>query len=90
MNNLLPLSRMGNCAIAILHPQTFDETARAIEALKAGKIILLNFADLASDQAQRFLDFAAGSTCALSGHHHAVGRGVFLFAPPTVEITTKV
>lgn len=90
MDNLIPLTGMGNCAIAILHPQTFDETARAVEALKKGKIILLNLADLATDQAQRYLDFAAGSTCALSGHHHAIGSGVFLFAPPTVEITTKV
>jgi cell division inhibitor SepF len=90
MNNLLPLPGMGNCAIAILRPQTFDETARAVEALKTGTIILLNLADLASDKAQRFLDFAAGSTCALSGHHQVIGRGIFLFAPPTVEVTTKV
>ncbi len=90
MKNLLPLPGMANNAIAILRPQTFDETARAVEALKAGTIILLNLADLASDKAQRFLDFAAGSACAISGHHQAIGRDVFLFAPPTVEIMTKV
>jgi cell division inhibitor SepF len=90
MKNILPLPGMAHCAIAILHPKTFDETARAVEALKAGTIILLNLADLASDKAQRFLDFAAGSACAISAHHQAIGRDVFLFAPPTTEIMTKV
>ncbi len=90
MTNLLPLPGMSNYTIAVLNPQTFDETAQAIDALKAGTVILLNFADLGSEAAQRFADFASGSTCAISGHQKQLGNFIYLFTPPTVDIVTQL
>lgn len=90
MDQLLPLPGISNYTIAVLSPQTFEETALAVEALKAGTVILLNLADIAAEQAQRFSDFAAGSTCAISGHQHVISHNIFLFTPPTVQITSDI
>ena len=90
MENLLSLPGISNYTIAVLNPQSFDETEQAVEALKAGTVILLNLADLGAEQAQRFVDFAAGSTCAIAGHQAAIGNRVFLFTPPTVDIITEL
>lgn len=90
MTNLLPLPGISHYTIAVLTPQTFDETAEAVEALKAGTVILLNFASLGAEIAQRFADFAAGSTCAISGHQKQLGNQIYLFTPPTVDIVTQL
>jgi cell division inhibitor SepF len=90
MTNLLPLPGISKYTIAVLNPQTFDETAQAVDALKAGTVILLNFANLGAETAQRLADFAAGSTCAISGHQKQLGNNIYLFTPPTVEIITQL
>jgi cell division inhibitor SepF len=90
MDKLLPLPGISSYTIAVLQPQSISETEQAIEALKAGTVILLNVAGLGAEQAQRFVDFAAGSTCAIAGHQAAIGNRVFLFTPPTVEIITEL
>lgn len=90
MTNLLPLPGISNYTIAVLKPQTFDETAEAVDALRAGTVILLNFANLGAETAQRLADFAAGSTCAISGHQKQIANDIYLFAPPTVDIVTQL
>jgi len=90
MTKLLPLPGMSNYTIAVLTPQTFDETAEAIDALEAGTVILLNFDSLETELAQRFADFASGSTCAISGHQQQLGHQLYLFTPPTVDIITQL
>jgi len=90
MTNLLPLPGISNYTIAVLAPQTFDETAQAVDALRAGTVILLNFANLGTELAQRLADFAAGSTCAISGNQQQLGYRLYLFTPPTVNIITTL
>ncbi|NJK41682.1 MAG: cell division protein SepF [Acaryochloridaceae cyanobacterium SU_2_1] len=87
---MLPLPGIPHYTIAVLKPQSFDEATQAVDALKAGTVILLNLASLGADKAQRFADFAAGSACALSGHQKMLGNHIFLFAPPMVQIVTQL
>lgn len=89
MNNLLPLAGGGNNQkIAFLTPKSFDETEAAIMALKQGEVLLCNLANLDKGDAQRIADFVSGGTCAISGHQAEIGNGVYLFAPPSVKIST--
>ncbi|MGR3280200.1 cell division protein SepF [Acaryochloris marina NIES-2412] len=37
--------------------------------------------------AQRLTDYLAGSTFVISGERMEIGRGIFLFAPPSFSIT---
>ena len=90
MSNLMPLPGVPTYTIAVLEPQSIDETERAVLALKAGTVILFNLAGIDPEQAQRYVDFAAGSTCAISGHQIKIGPHVFLYTPPTVEIQTQI
>ncbi len=90
MSNLLPLPGIPTYAIAVLEPQSIAETERAVSALKAGTVVLFNLSGVEPEQAQRYVDFASGSTCAISGHQIKVGQDIFLYTPPTVEIQTEI
>jgi cell division inhibitor SepF len=89
MRNLLSLNS-SNYKIAYLTPKSFEDTREAIAALRDGEILLCNLSELAPLQAQRIADFVSGGTCAIAGHRAVIGNGVFLFAPPSVQINAAL
>lgn len=90
MDNLLPFQRISPYKIRVFYPQSFEEAQKAILAMKADDMLLVNLATLESKLAQRLADYLAGSTFALSGEHMEIGTGVFLFAPPTFSVRKLV
>ena len=87
MDNLLPFQGISPHKIHVCHPKSFEDAEDAINTMKADDMLLVNLAALESKLAQRLTDYLAGSTFALSGEHMEIGKGVFLFAPPSFSIT---
>jgi cell division inhibitor SepF len=73
--------------VNVMEPRSFDETPRAIQALRERKTVILNLTMMEPDQAQRAVDFVAGGTFAIDGHQERVGESIFLFAPSCVTVT---
>ncbi|WP_236619173.1 cell division protein SepF [Acaryochloris sp. CCMEE 5410] len=86
MDNLLPFGGLSPHKIRVCCPKSFEDAEEAINAIKADDMLLVNLAALESKLAQRLTDYIAGSTFALSGERMEIGKGVFLFAPPTFSI----
>lgn len=86
MNNLLSLEELSPCGIQLFPLKSFEEAQQAVQALKTGKMLLVNLASLDVHLAQRLADYLAGSILALSGQHTHIGKEVHLFAPPTFTI----
>jgi cell division inhibitor SepF len=78
---------MTGYTVLVLKPTSFSDADRAIAALKAGQVLLLNFSRLQTQSMQRVTDYIAGSTYALAGQKVEIGNGIFLFTPPAINIT---
>ena len=87
MDNLLPFQAISPHKIRVFHPKSFEDAEEAINMMKTDDMVLVNLAALENKLAQRLTDYLAGSTFAISGERMEIGRGVFLFAPPSFSIT---
>ncbi|WP_262562508.1 cell division protein SepF [Acaryochloris sp. CCMEE 5410] len=86
MDNLLPFGGLSPHKIWVCHPKSFEDAKDAINMMRADDMLLVNLATLESNLAQRLTDYFAGSTFAISGEHMEIGKGVFLFAPPSFSV----
>lgn len=73
--------------MVVYQPQSYDDTQRIIDDLKSGRPVIANLEDLNVDIAQRVLDFLSGAVYGLDGSIRKVSRGIFLLAPPHVDIS---
>jgi cell division inhibitor SepF len=92
---VLPISSQGGGGLqpsagmrmVVYQPQSYDDTQRIIDDLKSGRPVIANLEDLNVDIAQRVLDFLSGAVYGLDGSIRKVSRGIFLLAPPHVDIS---
>lgn len=73
--------------MVVYQPQSYDDTQRIIDDLKSGRPVIANLEDLNVDIAQRVLDFLSGAVYGVDGSIRKISRGIFLLAPPHVDIS---
>ena len=83
----LPVASKGIPEVVVMNLQSFDETPRAIQALRERKMVILVLSKLTNEQAQRAVDFVAGGTYAIDGHTQWIGERTLLFAPNSFQVT---
>lgn len=72
----------------VLEPLSFEEIPQAVDALLAQKVLILKCAKMQSpNEAQRAVDFLAGAVYAIDGHQSRIWKDIFMFAPPSVQLT---
>ncbi len=72
----------------VLEPRSFEEIPQAAKALLAQKVLILKCAKMRSpSEAQRAVDFLAGAVYAINGHQSRIWKDIFMFAPPSVQLT---
>lgn len=87
-NSLVSLpSSHKSMRVVVTEPASFEEVQEIADQLKARRPVILNLEGMDKDQAQRVLNFLSGSIYALDGTMKRVGTGIFLFAPPNVEVS---
>ncbi len=91
MSNLVSLNGLTGSAyqIVITRPRSYDDMTQAMKALKDGKVVFMNVADLKPDLARRIVDFVAGGAHSIAGHSVKVGEGAFLFTPQAIQLTVN-
>ena len=73
--------------LGVLTPQSFEESPRIVDNLKAKKPVIINLENLETDVARKIFDFLSGATYALNGNVQKVANNIFVFAPQNVEVT---
>ncbi len=72
-----------------MEPHRFEDVLPAVQAVRERKTVVLNFASMPPEEAQRAADFVSGGVFALDGQQERLGEMVFLFAPCGVEVTRE-
>ncbi len=89
LDKIVPLPVItGSQECVVLEPQSFEEIPQAVDALLAQKVLILKCSKLRSPrEAQRAVDFLAGAVYAIEGHQSRIWKDIFMFAPPSVQLT---
>lgn len=72
--------------ISIIEPVDFPDVVRFVRSLSKGYPVIVNFCSLASESAERGLDFVCGAVCALNGKLERIGDGIYFYAPKKVAV----
>ncbi|MDQ7793973.1 MAG: cell division protein SepF [bacterium] len=72
--------------VVIVEPESFDEVAGIVDHLRNRQPTIVVLEDADKELARRVIDFVSGATYALQGVTRRVSPGVFLFAPPNVDV----
>lgn len=75
--------------VVIMRPENFEDAGDICEHLKSNKPVVINLENLDKDFAQRILDFLSGGVCALDGNVQKVSTGIFVIAPPNVDLMSE-
>ena len=85
----LPGGQRGGLRVNIVEPAKFDEVAAIADHLRERQPIIVVLEEADKELARRVVDFVSGATYALQGVTRRVSPGVFLFAPPNVEVASR-
>ncbi len=85
-----PAAAGGSMRMVVYQPQSYDDTQRIIDDLKSGRPVIANLEDLNVEIAQRVLDFLSGAVYGVDGSIRKISRGIFVLAPPHVDISGNV
>ncbi len=73
--------------LVVMEPQSFDESPRLVDLLKAKKPVIINLENLETEVARKIFDFLSGATYALNGNVQKIANNIFVFAPENVDVT---
>lgn len=76
--------------VLIIKPETFDEAMNLCDEIKNRKIVVVNLTKMEKNISQRFLDFMAGGSYALSGQLEEVEKGIYIISPSNVAVTNEL
>jgi cell division inhibitor SepF len=85
-DKVVTLRSSSNARLMIVEPKGFGEVRRICDHLRRRRPVIVNVKECDPSIARRVLDFAMGSTYAMSGHMQKITDGVFLFTPANYEI----
>jgi cell division inhibitor SepF len=85
-NNVVSLDEVRSMRLMVLRPKDFEQVKIAADSLKARKPLILNLEETKREEAQRILDFVAGSAYALNCSIQQISLAIFLVTPPNVEV----
>ena len=73
--------------IAYIYKITKKDAREITETLLANRTVVLNLEGLDVEIAQRIIDFASGSTYAISGNLQKISHYIFIITPASVDIS---
>lgn len=71
----------------VIKPQSFEESPKLVDSLKAKKPVIINLEDLETDVARKIFDFLSGAAYALNGRVQKIANNIFVFSPENVDVT---
>ncbi len=75
--------------VAVVAPETYDESRRITDQLRTGRPVVLATPDADPSLARRLVDFAAGTAYALGARVEILARGLYLVVPNGVHVAAE-
>jgi cell division inhibitor SepF len=72
--------------VAILSPESYDDSRRITDLLRANRAVVLATLDVDSGLARRLVDFTAGTAYAMNAKIEMLIRGVYLISPQGMHV----
>lgn len=73
--------------VCVIRPTSIEDGREITETLLANRTVVLNLEGLDVEIAQRIIDFACGSTYAISGNLQKISNCIFIITPASVNIS---
>ena len=73
--------------VCVIKPNSIEDAREITETLLANRTVVLNLEGLNVEIAQRIIDFASGSTYAISGNLQKISNFIFIITPSCVDIS---
>ena len=73
--------------VCVIKPTSVDDAREITETLLNNQTVVLNLENLYVEIAQRIIDFASGSTYAISGNLQKISNYIFIITPACVDIS---
>ena len=73
--------------VCVIKPTSVDDAREITETLLSNQTVVLNLENLDVEIAQRIIDFASGSTYAISGNLQKISNYIFIITPACVDIS---
>ena len=73
--------------VCVIKPTSIEEAREITETLLSNRTVVLNLEGLDVEIAQRIIDFASGSTYAISGNLQKISNYIFIITPASVDIS---
>ena len=73
--------------VCVIKPTSVDDAREITETLLNNQTVVLNLENLDVEIAQRIIDFASGSTYAISGNLQKISNYIFIITPACVDIS---
>lgn len=73
--------------VCVIKPTSVDDAREITETLLNKQTVVLNLENLDVEIAQRIIDFASGSTYAISGNLQKISNYIFIITPACVDIS---
>lgn len=89
-NKVLNIHSNAQMNVVLFQPKSFEESTNIIDTLKSKRPVVMNISELDKELGRKIFDFCSGALYALDGHIQQVARGIFVLAPPNVDITGDV
>lgn len=72
--------------VAIVSPESYDDSRRITDLLRANRAVVLATLDVDAGLARRLVDFTAGTAYAMNAKIEMLIRGVYLISPPGMHV----
>jgi FtsZ-interacting cell division protein YlmF len=72
--------------VAIVSPESYDDSRRITDLLRANRAVVLATLDVDSSLARRLVDFTAGTAYAMNAKIEMLIRGVYLISPQGMHV----
>ncbi len=73
-------------SVAIISPRGFQDIVDLVDFISGGRTAVVDFNNLATNSAERSIDFLSGAVFALGGSMEQVSDGLYLYAPSGVRL----
>ena len=73
--------------VCVIKPTSVDDAREITETVLYNQSVVLNLENLDVELAQRIIDFASGSTYAISGNLQKISNYIFIITPACVDIS---
>lgn len=73
--------------VCVIKPTSVEDAREITETLLANRTVVLNLEGLDVEISQRIIDFASGSTYAISGNLQKISNYIFIITPACVDIS---